>query len=214
VYLKNRVSKGWSPAEEYSQAKPIPEDEKQSFRDRLVPVLVASTTQVRVQLIPTLQKILAYDFPQRWPNFLDTTVQLLNASDVKSVFAGVQCLLAICKIYRFKSGENRADFDKIVAMSFPQLLNIGNQLVNETSMDAGEMLRTVLKVYKHAIYFDLPASLREQDIMISWCTLFINVVSKDPPECSMEDEPEDREKNHWWKAKKWAYANLNRLFVR
>jgi hypothetical protein len=152
VYLKNRISKGWSPAEEYSQAKPIPEDEKTSFRNRLVPILVAAPPQVRLQLIPTLQKILAYDFPQKWPDFLDITVQLLNAGDIASVFAGVQCLLAICKIYRFKSGENRADFDKIVGVTFPQLLNIGNSLANETSLEAGEILRTVLKVYKHAIY--------------------------------------------------------------
>lgn len=152
VYLKNRVTKGWSPAEEYSQAKPIPEDEKVSFRNRLVPILAASQPQVRVQLIPTLQKILAYDFPQKWPDFLDITLQLLNSGEVASVFAGVQCLLAICKIYRFKSGENRADFDKIVALSFPLLLNIGNSLANETSLEAGEILRTVLKVYKHAIY--------------------------------------------------------------
>ena len=60
--------------------------------------------------------------------------------------------MAICRIYRFKAGENRADFDKIVALSFPGLLNIGNRLVSETSLEAGEMLRTVLKVYKHAIY--------------------------------------------------------------
>lgn len=214
VYLKNRVSKGWSPAEEFSQAKPIPEDEKHSFRRRLVPILVASPPQVRVQLIPTLQKILAYDFPQRWPDFLDITIQLLNAGDIASVFAGVQCLLALCKIYRFKSGENRADFDKIVALSFPQLLNIGNSLANETSLEAGEILRTVLKVYKHAIYFDLPASLREQTTMVGWCTLFLNVVSKDPPESSLLDDVDERETNHWWKAKKWAYSNLNRLFVR
>jgi hypothetical protein len=152
VYLKNRISKGWSPAEEYSQAIPIPEEEKAAFRSRLVPVLVASPPQVRLQLIPTLQKILAYDFPAKWPDFLDITIQLLNAGNIESVFAGVQCLLAICKIYRFKSGENRADFDKIVAMSFPQLLNIGNSLAGETSLEAGEILRTVLKVYKHAIY--------------------------------------------------------------
>ncbi|KAJ4305044.1 Nonsense-mediated mRNA decay protein 5 [Kalmusia sp. IMI 367209] len=214
IYLKNRVSKGWSPAEEFSQAKPIPEEEKQSFKNRLVPVLVASQPNVRAQLIPTLQKILAFDFPQKWPNFLDITIQLLNTGDIASVFAGVQCLLAICKIYRFKSGENRADFEKIVALSFPQLLNLGNQLANETSLEAGEILRTVLKVYKHAIYFDLPASLREQTVMVGWCTLFLNVVSKDPPECSMPEDNDEREVNHWWKAKKWAYANLNRLFVR
>jgi hypothetical protein len=230
VYLKNRISKGWSPAEEYSQAKPIPEEEKTSFRNRLVPILVASPPQVRLQLIPTLQKILAFDFPQKWPDFLDITIQLLNAGDIASVFAGVQCLLAICKIYRFKSGENRADFDRIVGMSFPQLLNIGNSLANETSLEAGEILRTVLKVYKHAIYvsnfqeqilgmannlqFDLPESLREQQTMVGWCTLFLTVVGKEPPEASLPEDLDERETNHWWKAKKWSYANLNRLYVR
>ncbi|KAF2871894.1 armadillo-type protein [Massariosphaeria phaeospora] len=214
VYLKNRVSKGWSPAEEFSQAKPIPDEEKESFRNRLVPVLVASQPKVRAQLIPTLQKILAYDFPQKWPNFLDITVQLLNTGEASSVFAGVQCLLAICKIYRFKNGENRADFDNIVGMTFPLLLHIGNSLANESSLEAGEILRTVLKVYKHAIYFDLPATLREQQSMIGWCTLFLTVVGKDPPECALPEDIDERETNHWWKAKKWSYANLNRLYVR
>jgi hypothetical protein len=146
------VSKGWSPAEDFSTATPIPEEEKDSFRNRLVPVLATAPPLVRAQLIPALQKILANDFPQKWPNFLDITLQLLNGQDAQSVFAGVQCLLAICKIYRFKSGETRSEFDKIVALSFPQLLNIGNSLVNDTSIEAGEMLRTLLKVYKHAIY--------------------------------------------------------------
>lgn len=117
-----------------------------------MPILASAQPPIRAQLIPTLQKILGFDFPQRWPNFLDITIQLLNAGDATSVFAGVQCLLAICKIYRFKSGENRGDFNKIVAMSFPQLLHIGNGLVSESSLEAGEILRAVLKVYKHAIY--------------------------------------------------------------
>lgn len=30
----------------------------------------------------------------------------------------------------------------------------------------------------------------------------------------MRDDPTDRETHHWWKAKKWAYFNLNRLFIR
>lgn len=152
VYLKNRITKGWSPVEDHSGAKPIPEEEKDSFRNRLVPLLVASQPNVRAQLIPALQKILANDFPVKWPNFLEITIQLLNAGDIASVSAGVQCLLAICKIYRFKSGDTRGDFDNIVALSFPQLLSLGNQLANESSLEAGEILRIVLKVYKHAIY--------------------------------------------------------------
>ncbi|KAK8172317.1 armadillo-type protein [Phyllosticta citrichinensis] len=216
VYLKNRITKGWSVSEEYSQtnAKPIPEDEKANFRKRLVPVLATSAPPIRAQLIPTLQKILSYDFPSKWPEFLDITQQLLNAGDANSVFAGIQCLLAICRIYRFKATEDRQEFDGIVQVTFPQLLNIGTRLVGETSLEAGEMLRTILKVYKHAIYFELPTPLRDQQTMVGWCTLFLNVVAKEAPLCALPEDLEERETNHWWKAKKWAYANLNRLFVR
>lgn len=137
----------------------MPEQEKASIRNRLVPIIAASTPQIRAQLIATLQKILHYDFPEQWPDFLNITVSLLNAQDAGSVFAGLQCLLAICRVYRFKMGETRGDFDKIVEMTFPQLLSIGNNLVNETSLEAGEMLRTVLKAYKHAIYVSNKSSL-------------------------------------------------------
>lgn len=30
----------------------------------------------------------------------------------------------------------------------------------------------------------------------------------------MQDEFPERERHHWWKAKKWAYFNLNRLYIR
>ena len=55
-------------------------------------------------------------------------------------------------MYRFKAGEKREGFDKIVEHSFPQLLNIGVKLVDEESLEAAEMLRIVVKSYKHAIY--------------------------------------------------------------
>jgi len=151
VYLKNRITKAWAPNEE-SQIKPIPEDEKTRFRERLLPVLASSQPRVRSQLVPVLQKILHHDFPEKWPGFINITVQLLNTNDAASIFAGLQCLLAICRVYRFKSGENRQDFDKIVEATFPRLLTIGQGLVDDMSEDAGEMLHVVLKAYKHATF--------------------------------------------------------------
>lgn len=114
--------------------------------------MASAPPQVRSQLIPTVQKILSHDFPAKWPEFLDITIQLLQTNDANSVFAGVQCLLTICRVYRFKATEVRGDFDKVVGVTFPLILNIGNGLVNETSIEAGEMLRALLKTYKHAIY--------------------------------------------------------------
>ena len=152
VYLKNRVTRGWPPPEENRMHKPIPEAERKPFRDRLLPVLASSQPQVRAQLIPILQKILEYDFPDRWPEFMTITLQLINTQDASSVFSGLQCLLAVCRTYRFKAGEERANLDKVVTLAFPSLMNLGTRLVDETSLEAGEMLRVVVKCYKHAIY--------------------------------------------------------------
>ncbi|EKD12477.1 uncharacterized protein L3040_008197 [Drepanopeziza brunnea f. sp. 'multigermtubi'] len=213
VYLKNRVTRGWDTASD-AQNKPIAEDEKERFRQRLLPVLASSQSQIRSQLVPILQKILHYDFPDKWPSFVDITLSLLNTNDAASLFAGLQCLLAICRVYRFKAGENRGDFDKVIQLTFPRLLVIGQGLVNETSEEAGEMLHVVLKAFKHATFFELAPSLREQSVVIGWCSIFLQTVAKAAPESAMPADLAEREANHWWKAKKWAYFNLNRLFVR
>ena len=160
VYLKNRVTRGWQPGEEYPNTTPIREEEKAGVRHRLLPILAAAQPQIRQQLIPLLQRILQHDFPENWPNFMDITMQLLSTNDAPSVFAGLHCLLAICRVYRYKATEGRAEFDKIVALSFPQLLSIGNNLVNETSNDAGEMLRIVIKSFKHATFVGHLSSIR------------------------------------------------------
>jgi hypothetical protein len=155
VYLKNRVNKGWASVDDGPIQNPISDEEKLAFRARLLPILASSPPQVRVQIIPILQKILQYDFPAKWPDFMDITTRLLNATDASSVFAGLQCTLAICRTYRFKAGENRDDFNRIVIHCFDQLLSIGNRLAQETSLEAAEMLRLVIKSYKHAIYVRL-----------------------------------------------------------
>ena len=56
--------------------------------------------------------------------------------------------------------------------------------------------------------------LRQEQVNIAWCTIFLQTVSKPIPPSAMEDEPAERERHHWWKAKKWAYFNLNRLYIR
>lgn len=214
VYLKNRVVHAWNPSDEYPVSKRIPDATKESFRQRLIPLLASTPPNIRSQLVATLQTILHSDFPEKWPGIFDITVQLLGAQNAGSVYAGLQCILGICRVYRFKTGGDRADFEKIVSLCFPQLLDMGNRLVNEESIEAGEMLRAIMKSAKHAIYFELPHHLRDQQTTVAWCTLFLHVIAKTPPASSLNEDLDERESNHWWKAKKWAYANLNRLFIR
>lgn len=154
IYLKNRITRGWQKQDQYPNEVLLSEEEKARFRDRLLPVLGQCHGLVRQQLLPILQRILHYDFPDNWPTFLGFTIQLLNTNEPNSVLAGLQCLLAICRAYRFKAseGDNRAHFDKIIETSFPRLLIICNELVNQESEEAGEMLHFALKAYKHATW--------------------------------------------------------------
>lgn len=165
IYVKNRVNRAWAGTDHFPNEHPIPEDEKARVRDRLLPILASSQGLIRQQLIPILQRILHWDFPEKWPTFMDFTIQLLNTNDPSSVLAGLQCLLAICRAYRFKAGdgENRTHFDKIIEASFPRLLAISSELVAQESEEAGEMLHIALKAYKHATwvsqYFSGPTLL-------------------------------------------------------
>jgi importin-7 len=148
------VNRSWAKTDQYANENLIPEDEKARFRDRLLPVMAASQGLVRQQIIPVLQRILHFDFPDKWPNFMDYTMQLLNTNDAPSVLAGLQCLLAICRAWRFRApqSEVRVHFDKIIELSFPRLLAICNELVAQESDEAGEMLHLALKAYKHATW--------------------------------------------------------------
>ena len=169
VYLKNRVNRGWATGEDTPLQIPIPAEEKGPFRERLLPILASSSSPVRAQLVPILQKILQSDFPADWPDFMATTLRLLSTQDSSSVYTGLQCMLAICRTYRFKAGDGREEFGSIIQVSFDHLLNIGNRLVEERSIEAGEMLRMVMKSFKHAIYVCWLDSKRDRvGIRSSW----------------------------------------------
>lgn len=101
-----------------------------------------------------IQRILHFDFPGKWPSFLDATLQLLHADTAPAVLAGLQCLLVTCRAYRFKGNQDpsRNEFDNIVENSFPRLLQVCNELVTQDSEEAGEMLHIALKAYKHATW--------------------------------------------------------------
>lgn len=176
IYIKNRVNRAWYAPDQQTTEATIAEDEKARFRDRVLPLLGASEPLVRQQLIPVLQRILQADFPSRWPRFMDFTTELLNTNDPGSVLAGLQCLLAICRAFRYKAVESqdRVHFDKIIEICFPRTLAICNELVNQESDEAGEMLHLALKAYKHATWVRLLSCII---IVIIICRVWTDAVS-------------------------------------
>jgi hypothetical protein len=61
---------------------------------------------------------------------------------------------------------------------------------------------------------ELPPQLQDDLVLIPWGNLFLQVIAKEIPESQLPSEKDEREGYPWSKAKKWSFANLNRLFSR
>ena len=76
------------------------------------------------------------------------------------------------------------------------------------------MLHLILKTYKTAIIVNLSQHQQSAESLVPWGRLLFRVVEMNVPPEGVPSDEEEREKCEWWKAKKWAYGILGRLFHR
>jgi hypothetical protein len=158
--MKYRISKAWGDANaEANSTIPISAHDKAIFRPSLIQCLVGASPSLRAQFTAILSRILTTDYPGEWPEFTDLMMSYLLSNDVGQVYVGLSMLLELTKIYRWKSGDNRAGLEAIVVNVFPVALNIATRLVAETAATAGTMLVLILKAYKSAIAVRPPPRL-------------------------------------------------------
>ncbi|KTW31201.1 uncharacterized protein T551_01274 [Pneumocystis jirovecii RU7] len=209
IYLKNRIGNAWERNDSDSK---ISEDDKHLFRKRLLPTLLLVPPIIHSQIISIVGVILSHDFPEKWSDFMDQVVRLLNSQDAHYIYIGLISFLEISKVYRYRSGVRRQPFDVVVQTVYPRLLEIGDRVASENDSIAGEMLKIIFKSYKFYITLELSPFI--QDSIVQWVTLFLRVIIRDLPIDIVINNLEEREHHSWWKAKKWAYSNLNCLFMR
>lgn len=213
VFFKNRISRHWNRSDDNSDEK-IDDDERPIIKDRLLPTLVSVDHALRNQLVPVLSTIIAGDYPKKWPNLVETAVQLLYAQNLDSAYTGLLCFAEICRTYRWIMNEERKELDQLIVSHFPTLLTVADTLLKEDSPDAGEMTKLILKTYKFVTYHDLPLPLQTQEAITSWAGFHVSVINKSLPKYVANMDDYERTLDPWVKCKKWAYANLYRLFTR
>lgn len=107
---------------------------------------------------------------------------------------------------------------EIVAQTFPALVNIATQLLSTPSASTSEeipsILHLILKTYKTSIVLHLSKHQQSAESLVPWGRLLFQVVNLQIPLEIVPADEEERERSEWWKAKKWAYSTLGRLFHR
>lgn len=219
VYLKNRVRTSYIlPPNPRPDHVPIAQSDRTALKANILPLLSASPSRsVTVQVAATLKDLVANDFPDRWPSLLDDVKRLLGSGDVREVGAGVVAALECVRAFRFRQ---KADvLPGIIATLFPTLVTIADGMLNTSpsqpaSQEIPAMLHLILKTYKTAIIVNLSPHQQSQESLVPWGRLLFRVVEMIVPVEGVPTNEEDRERCEWWKAKKWAYGILGRLFHR
>ncbi|KAH7097641.1 ARM repeat-containing protein [Auriculariales sp. MPI-PUGE-AT-0066] len=221
VFLKNRIRRAYFvPDDTTLDIAAIPESDRVAVKQHIFPLLVSAPSRaIRAPLAETLRCLISHDYPDKWPTLLDEIKALLGSTRIQEVIAGTIASLEITKAFRYRAGE---DLVKIVVPHLlPQLANIALQLLaappaplTPQSPEIPLLLHNILKIYRHTISQHLSAHQQSSDSIVPWGRLLFQVVSLRLPKEVVPEDLELREVCEWWKAKKWAYACLNRLFIR
>ncbi|KAG0315466.1 hypothetical protein BGZ97_008202 [Linnemannia gamsii] len=213
IYFKNAVRRYWFETESTPAHLKISEADKDAIKSNILQLLASAPAVIRTQLITVLGTILSNDFPTKYPGYLNTVQTLLQSQDPKIVFVGLIALKEVLRVYKFKI-EDREPVDEIIANFFPAIQQIGAGLINANNVEAAEMLKIIFKCYHYTIQIDLSERQRDNASLIPWGTLFLQMVEKPVPAEGLPTDLEELAKHPWWKAKRWAYQCLNRLYTR
>ncbi|KAK7048757.1 importin N-terminal domain-containing protein [Favolaschia claudopus] len=218
VWMKNRVHGSYTL--DASSRRPeqalIPNSDKEALRGNLLQLLAASPSRaITLQLANCLKTIIAHDFPSRWPELIAAIKQLLTSNDIRHVHAGCVATLESVRAFRFRQ---KADIlPNLVAELFPTVVGIATQMMQTPPSESQEiptMLHLILKAYKTSMVVHLSPHQMSAESIVPWGQLLFAVVNLQIPKEAVPEDEEDRERSEWWRAKKWAYSILGRLFHR
>ncbi|CAL1712201.1 unnamed protein product [Somion occarium] len=218
VYLKNRVYTSYFiDSVTRADQTPIATSDRDALKASLLHLIAVSPSRsITLQLANTLKNIVARDFPERWPTLLDDVKRLLASSNIREVAAGCVAALEVIRAFRFRQ---QADvLPHLVAELMPTLVNIASNLLQTPPANASQeipmMLHYILKAYKTSIVLQLSKHQQSPESLVPWGSLLFRVVNLQIPKDAVPEDEDERERSEWWKAKKWAYGILGRLFHR
>lgn len=104
MYLKNRVDKCYhltEPSKERSDLKPIASSDRDALKSSILPLIVAAPTKaIAVQLASSVRHLVAHDFPDKWPGFIDAIKAMLASNDIREITGASTVLLEVIRAFR------------------------------------------------------------------------------------------------------------------
>lgn len=217
IYAKNRVRRHWdeTPVRGAPTQTVIPKGDRESIKSIILPALVEAPAQTRVHIASALGTITRCDFPDSWPNLMDQVGELLRSQNPQQVYGGLRALLEVVRAFQWSSGAKM--MEKLAPATLPHILQTGTSLLNSeksSTAEVGEILYLIVKIYKTSMHIELTSHQQSHESIVPWGTFLLNVVQKQIEPSQLPSDDDAKEQASWWKAKKWAFHSLNKLFSR
>ncbi|KAI8810868.1 armadillo-type protein [Cladochytrium replicatum] len=225
ILFKNHVRSGWRVREQ--SMIPVSANDKVAIRGSILETIQAvNKPLIRTNLLLALRAIISCDYITDGPNRDDTPVDgefksVLSAiasymanTNGDVVNTGLLCLYQLIAVTHIGARFD-SHFPEIVGLTFPILLHIGGALISMEDEQPLDMLRIVFKTFYNGIK-DITATYMKQNL-VHWGQLLLAMISKIPPASLKStgvtpDESIEVSQHPYWKAKKWAYRAVERLF--
>ncbi|OJT05838.1 Importin-alpha re-exporter [Trametes pubescens] len=200
VYLKNIVKSRWEDDE-----PPVPEADRAALRSALVPAMIqlsnASDKAVRAQVAESISLIAKVDFPEQWPDLVDSLVSSLSETNFEVNIGVLQTAHSIFRPWR---AEARSDalFTVInyvlsrFTRPFLQIFLHTTNLLFASPPPANLAQVAQAMVFLVDIFYDLTCQDLPPDIEDSHAQffgpesgLFLKLLQWDPPQ--LQGDPDD-----------------------
>ena len=103
VFLKNRVQSSYAIVGDTARPdqRPIHPSDRAALKNALPQLLSSSSSRnLTVQLGATLKAVISDDFPEKWPELVSISKQLLSSSNIHEVVAGSIIVLEMVRAFR------------------------------------------------------------------------------------------------------------------
>eukprot|EP00947_MAST-08B_sp_MAST-8B-sp1_P000681 g681.t1 len=225
ISLKNILHKQWAvrlsehaTEEEKAAAAATPvvaDADKAVLKQNFVAVIATlEDKSLRKLVTEAAMSVARADFPDAWPELLPGLVANLQSQDTSVLYNMCFLLRHLTKMFEYKPEELRGPLNVVIEQTFPYLEQIFQGLVQMEEVAAADLMKLIIKTFWSGVQLRLPPYVMVPEKTNIWLSLLNQVLERDVDGLGMPEDPDERAKWPWWKAKQWALQIFCRIFTR
>lgn len=218
IYLKNFITGYWVCHQAQNSVKSfgIHEQDKAVIRESIVDATVHAPDKIKTYLALSVNTIVKYDFPDKWPQIVDKVNMYLRSPDASLWPGALMVLYQFAKHFEYVTGAGREPLHKAMVLFLPVIYQICLRLLPDSSEQSVSLQKQILKLFYAFIQNTLPLNIVSKESFTQWMDIVRQVADRPVPAevDNLKLDDDDRAHLPWWKCKKWALNIIHRMFER